>query len=111
MKGSSRLFQLSRIDGSWEVTSNGNMEKFDFVMVCIGHHSIPQYPQLLGLFIVFKVILPPPKKYFNVVQNLLPSVGFIMTVLFDELQDSKKNTNDNSISNAAFAQNLQRQRQ
>ncbi|VDO07568.1 unnamed protein product, partial [Brugia timori] len=41
--------QVSRKDNFWEVkTNNGDKKLFDYVMICTGHHSLPQYPQIPG---------------------------------------------------------------
>uniref|UniRef100_A0A1I7VSS2 Flavin-containing monooxygenase n=1 Tax=Loa loa TaxID=7209 RepID=A0A1I7VSS2_LOALO len=41
--------QVSRIGNFWEVkTNNGDKKLFDYVMMCTGHHSFPQYPQIPG---------------------------------------------------------------
>ncbi|VIO98915.1 Uncharacterized protein BM_BM4308 [Brugia malayi] len=40
---------VSRKDNFWEVkTNNGDKKLFDYVMICTGHHSLPQYPQIPG---------------------------------------------------------------
>uniref|UniRef100_A0A8R1TWY5 Flavin-containing monooxygenase n=1 Tax=Onchocerca volvulus TaxID=6282 RepID=A0A8R1TWY5_ONCVO len=41
--------QVSRMGNFWEIkTSNGDKELFDYVIICTGHHGIPQYPQIPG---------------------------------------------------------------
>ncbi|OZC08567.1 Flavin-binding monooxygenase-like protein [Onchocerca flexuosa] len=38
-----------RMGNFWEIkASNGDKKLFDYVMICTGHHGIPQYPQIPG---------------------------------------------------------------
>ncbi|WNJ20284.1 NAD(P)-binding domain-containing protein [Pontibacter sp. G13] len=38
-------------DESWEITlDNGSVERFDYLFVANGHHSVPRMPQLPGVF-------------------------------------------------------------
>ncbi|VDO39287.1 unnamed protein product, partial [Onchocerca flexuosa] len=41
--------QVLRMGNFWEIkASNGDKKLFDYVMICTGHHGIPQYPQIPG---------------------------------------------------------------
>ncbi|VDK25537.1 unnamed protein product [Anisakis simplex] len=41
--------KLERVENKWEVTlRDGSTERFDFAMLCTGHHAFPQYPQIKG---------------------------------------------------------------
>uniref|UniRef100_A0A915PXY6 Flavin-containing monooxygenase n=1 Tax=Setaria digitata TaxID=48799 RepID=A0A915PXY6_9BILA len=43
------VLQVSQVGNSWEVkTSNNDKEMYDYVMICTGHHSFPQYPKIPG---------------------------------------------------------------
>ncbi|KAM3716877.1 Flavin-containing monooxygenase [Dirofilaria immitis] len=41
--------QVSRINNFWEVKiNNGDKKRFDYVVICTGHHTMPQYPRIPG---------------------------------------------------------------
>lgn len=41
--------QLERVGEKWEVTTTeGNVDRFDFAMLCTGHHTYPRSPQIKG---------------------------------------------------------------
>ncbi|EJW88888.1 hypothetical protein WUBG_00205 [Wuchereria bancrofti] len=90
--------QISRKDDFWEIkTNNGDKKLFDYVMICTGHHSLPQYPQIPALDIaaelsgVAKSVTISTRRgswIFNrVSQGGIPNDLKMMTRLYNYLMD------------------------